>query len=207
MPGPTMSRRDNPYARGDARTRQAKAQGYPARSIFKLEEIDRRVRLLGRGQRVLDLGAAPGSWSLYAATRVGPGGSVVAIDLSAITQVFPDNVVVYQADALAMEDSVVAQHAPYDVVLSDMAPATSGNKSQDQARSFELFMRALAVAEAQLSPGGHFVGKLFMSGDYEAARAAVRRAFGKERTVRPQGTRQNSTEVFIVGLERRPAGA
>ncbi|MEZ4225591.1 MAG: RlmE family RNA methyltransferase [Polyangiaceae bacterium] len=202
-----MSRRDNPYARGDARTRQAKAQGYPARSIFKLEEIDRRVRLLGRGQRVLDLGAAPGSWSLYAATRVGPGGSVVAIDLSAITQVFPDNVVVYQADALAMEDSVVAQHAPYDVVLSDMAPATSGNKSQDQARSFELFMRALAVAEAQLSPGGHFVGKLFMSGDYEAARAAVRRAFGKERTVRPQGTRQNSTEVFIVGLERRPAGA
>src|SRR5688572_18410757 len=141
-----MSKRKNPYAGADARTRAAKAKGFPARSVFKLEEIDRRVRLLKPGQHVIDLGAAPGSWSLYAAERVGPAGKVLAVDLSEITQLFPAQVEVVRGDALSLESEVLSRHAPYDVVLSDMAPSTSGSKVRDQAQSFELFMRALEVA-------------------------------------------------------------
>ncbi len=197
-----MSRRKSPYAGADARTRQAKAQGFPARSVFKLEEIDRRVQLLAPGQSVLDLGAAPGSWSLYASQRVGPKGHVLAVDLQEIELKLPDNVTVVRGDALSLDNADLSAHAPYDVVLSDMAPATSGSKVQDQARSFELFMRALAVAVALGKPGSHFVGKLFMSGDFTEARQAVRDHYGSEKTIRPTGTRQHSSEVFLVGLAR-----
>jgi 23S rRNA (uridine2552-2'-O)-methyltransferase len=193
----------HPYARPDARTREAKAKGYPARSVFKLEEIDRRVKLLVLGQRVLDLGAAPGSWSLYAAQRVGPRGAVLAIDRDPIQQTFPAHVRVAQGDALTLETSALAELAPYDVVLSDMAPNTSGSKAADQARSFELFMRAVAVARELGRPGSHFVGKLFMSGDFEAARAALVAGYEKCQVIRPEGTRSRSTEVFLVGLKRR----
>src|SRR5688572_2843928 len=131
-----MSKRKNPYAGADAHTRAAKAKGFPARSVFKLEEIDRRVKLLKAGQHVIDLGAAPGSWSLYAAQRVGTSGKVLAIDLTEITQLFPAQVEVVQGDALALDNQVLGRHAPYDVVLSDMAPSTSGSKVRDQAQSF-----------------------------------------------------------------------
>ena len=99
--------RKNPYAGPDARTRAAKAKGYPARSVFKLEEIDRRVRLLSRGQRVLDLGAAPGSWSLYASERVGPSGRVLAVDRTPILQAFAANVSVTLGDALSLENEAL----------------------------------------------------------------------------------------------------
>jgi len=193
----------NPYAGPDARTRAAKARGYPARSVFKLEEIDRRVRLLRSGQRVLDLGAAPGSWSLYAAQRVGAQGKVLAIDRSEILQVFPAHVTVAQGDALELGTAELAAFAPYDVVLSDMAPNTSGSKAADQARSFELFMRALAVARELGAPGSHFVGKLFMSGDFGAARSELTAGYKKSQVIKPEGTRSRSSEVFLIGLEKR----
>jgi 23S rRNA (uridine2552-2'-O)-methyltransferase len=195
--------KQNPYARPDARTRAAKAQGYPARSVFKLEEIDRRVKLFAPAQRVLDLGAAPGSWSLYAAQRVGEKGAVLAIDRQPIQQKFPPGVRVVQGDALTLETAELSEFAPYDVVLSDMAPNTSGSKAADQARSFELFMRAVEVALKLGRPGSHFVGKLFMSSDFEPARAALVSAYEKCQVIRPDGTRARSTEVFLVGLRRR----
>jgi len=196
-----VSRR--PYALPDARTRAAKAQGYPARSVFKLEEIDRRVKLFSPGQRVLDLGAAPGSWSLYAAERIGPRGAVLAIDRQPILQAFPATVRVVQGDALTLETRALSEHAPYDVVLSDMAPNTSGSKVADQGQSFELFSRAVDVARELGRPGSHFVGKLFMSGDFEAARAALQKSYAKCTVIRPEGTRSRSTEVFLVGLAKR----
>jgi 23S rRNA (uridine2552-2'-O)-methyltransferase len=193
----------NPYAGPDARTRAAKARGYPARSVFKLEEIDRRVRLLRPGQRVLDLGAAPGSWSLYAAERVGVRGKVLAVDRSEILQVFPAQVTVVRADALELGNAELALFAPYDVVLSDMAPNTSGSKGADQARSFELFSRAVEMALELGGPGSHFVGKLFMSGDFGAARSALGDAYRRCQVIRPEGTRSRSSELFLVGLEKR----
>lgn len=198
-----MSHRRNPYARADARTLEAKAKGYPARSVFKLEEIDRRLRLLASGQHVLDLGAAPGSWSLYAAERVGARGRVLSIDLSHIQQAFPENVRVIQGDALDLANDALSAFAPYDVVLSDMAPSTSGNKVRDQALSEELFERALAVAVELGKPGSSFVAKLFMSGEFARLRGAVQRAYREVKTIRAEATRQNSSEVFVVGRGRR----
>ncbi|HEX6766248.1 MAG TPA: RlmE family RNA methyltransferase [Polyangiaceae bacterium] len=193
----------NPYAGPDARTRAAKAEGYPARSVFKLREIDQRVRLFSRGQRVLDLGAAPGSWSLYASERVGATGRVLAVDRTPILQEFASNVTVVEGDALALENQALGAFAPYDVVLSDMAPSTSGAKASDQARSFELCMRALEVALALGRPGSHFVGKLFMSGDFQEARKALEHAYSRSQVIRPDATRSRSPEVFLVGLGRR----
>jgi 23S rRNA (uridine2552-2'-O)-methyltransferase len=171
--------------------------------VFKLDEIDRKVRLLGRGQHVLDLGAAPGSWSLYASQRVGTGGRIVAIDLQEIQQAFPPNVEVHRADALDLSSEILTSVAPYDVVLSDMAPKTTGNKAADQALSFELFVAALRVAGAFGKPGSHFVAKLFMGPDFEEARAMLLQGYQRCQVIRPKGTRQNSKEVFLVGLELR----
>ena len=193
----------NPYKKPDAFTKAAKAQGFPARSVFKLEEIDRRVRLFRQGQRVLDLGAAPGSWSMYAAQKVGSKGRVFAVDISEIRQSLGTNVTVLRGDALSLSNEQLSEAAPYDIVLSDMAPSTTGSKIADQARSFELFDRAVTVAAALSVPGGAFVGKLFMSEDFVKARDRLRALYTDVRNIRPEGTRAQSSEVFLVGLGRK----
>jgi 23S rRNA (uridine2552-2'-O)-methyltransferase len=198
-----MSRPKSPYARPDARTRAAKAGGYPARSVFKLKEIDDRLKIFRRGMRVLDLGASPGSWTLYASERVGAEGRVVAVDLKAAETALPANVIWIEGDAFQLASVELGRAAPYDVIVSDMAPSTSGSKVRDQAQSFELFMRALEVAKTHGKPGAHFAGKLFMSSDFQAARTALARSFGSVKVVRPEGTRQQSSEVFLVGLALR----
>ncbi len=194
---------NNPYKKPDAFTKAAKAQGFPARSVFKLEEIDRRVRLFRQGQRVLDLGAAPGSWSMYASQKVGPKGHVFAVDISEIRSVLGANVTILRGDALSLSNEQLAQSAPYDIVLSDMAPSTTGSKVADQARSFELFDRAVTVAAALSVPGGAFVGKLFMSEEFINARDRLRTLYTEVRNLRPEGTRTQSSEVFLVGLGRK----
>src|SRR5580658_5507178 len=125
-----MTRR-SPYKKPDRFTVEAKKAGYPARSVFKLEEIDRRVRLFRQGMRVLDLGAAPGSWSLYTCQRIGGGGRLLAVDKSPLTVALPANACFIQGDALVIptdaqepQAGTLASLAPYDVVLSDMAPST-----------------------------------------------------------------------------------
>jgi 23S rRNA (uridine2552-2'-O)-methyltransferase len=196
-------KRGNPYARADIRTKQARAEGYPARSVYKLKEIDQRCKIFRKGQRVLDLGAAPGSWSLYASEQVGPQGKVFAIDLSEITQGLPPNVTVVQGDALALNDEQLVGFAPFDVVISDMAPKTSGNKSRDQILSFELAMGALEVACRLGAPGSSFVAKIFMSGDFAEAKKRLVAAYSTTRVIRPEGTRSVSSEVFLVGLGKK----
>lgn len=193
----------NTYKGGDSFTRDARLAGYPARSVFKLDEIDRRIGILRPGMNVLDLGAAPGSWSLYVTQKVGASGRLLAIDLTPIEVPLPANATAIVGDAFAIDNEVLAAHAPYDVVLSDMAPRTTGNRLGDQTRSFELFMRALEVAERLLKPGGSFVGKIFMGEDLPLAKAEVRRLFGEERGIRPEGTRATSYEMFIVGIGKK----
>jgi 23S rRNA (uridine2552-2'-O)-methyltransferase len=200
-----MGRKANPYRRPDRFTREAKERGFPARSVFKLEEIDRRVKLFKKGQHVLDLGAAPGSWSLYAAERIGPTGKLLAIDLSPLATAPPRNATFRQGDALSLDTADLSLFAPYHVVLSDMAPSTTGTREADQAQSFELFMRALEVAGALLVPGGSFVGKIFMGPDFPLAKKRVKELFETERAIRPEGTRESSFEIFVVGLGRRPS--
>ncbi len=195
--------RGNPYARPDAATKRAKAEGFPARSVYKLEEIDKRTRLLRPGQRVVDLGAAPGSWALYAAKIIGPSGRIFAIDLQAIEVPMPPHVTLVQGDALAVEASVFAEHGPFDVVLSDMAPSTTGSKAADQWRSYELCTAAIEVARAHGKPKSSFVGKIFMSEDFGKARELLRSVYAEVRTLRPDTVRKQSFEVFLVGLGKR----
>lgn len=196
--------RNNPYAGTDARTVEAKKRGYPARSIFKLEEIQQKVQILAHGMSVIDLGAAPGSWSLYASQRVGPTGHVLAIDLKQITQGFGPNVTVVQGDAFDVSGEALGKHAPYDAVLSDMAPKTSGIKFRDQVMSYELFERALYVATTFGKPETvAFVCKIFMGPEFNSALDLMKKTFKKSRVVRPSGVRQNSKEVFLVGMGLR----
>ncbi len=195
----------NPYKGPDANTLRAKRDGYPARSVYKLEEIDRRVRLLRPGMHVLDLGASPGSWSLYALEKIGKSGKLLAVDLKPLDTVLPPNGTFILGDA--RETATLGAHAPYDVILSDMAPNTSGNKMADQARSFELFMFALGIASKTAKEGGSFVGKIFMGEDFTAARAELKKHFATEKIIRPEGTRSVSYEIFVIGQDRRKVAA
>jgi 23S rRNA (uridine2552-2'-O)-methyltransferase len=198
-----MSRKPKNYAQPDRYTLAAKAAGYPARSVFKLEEIQRRYRVFRPGQRVLDLGAAPGSWTLYASREVGPAGRVLAVDLSEIGEALPGNVSARQLDVMVAGRVELGDLAPYHVVLSDMAPRTSGTRARDQALSYELCQRALALADELAGVDSQIVLKLFMSADFKALERALRERYAECRVVRPAATRSQSTEVFLVGLRRR----
>jgi 23S rRNA (uridine2552-2'-O)-methyltransferase len=181
---------------------RAREEGYPARSVYKLKDIDRRVRLLRSGQRVLDLGAAPGSWSLYAAERVGPAGRVVGVDRQPISIAAPANVRFVQLEIEALSQATLGEPAAFDVVLSDMAPHTSGQRHGDQYRSFELYMQALRVAELLLAPGGHFVAKIFQGPELEEARAATLKLLQRVRIIKPEASRSESFEIFMAGGPR-----
>ena len=184
----------------DSYGRRAKREGYAARSVYKLEEIDRKVHLLKRGDRVLDLGAYPGSWTAYAAERVQGDGKVVGIDLQPFRGSLPLHAEIRQGNVDELDTDELGGSASFDVVMSDMAPATTGHRFTDQARSFNLFMKALEIATAVLAPGGKFVGKIFSGPDFEEAKREVSRHFGKVRIVRPKATRSESIEVFVVGV-------
>ncbi len=189
--------------------KKAKAEGYPARSVYKLQEIDRRFKLLSSGRRVLDLGAAPGSWSLYAGERVAPAGLVLAVDIAewapGTAGAGAPRVRFLRADVLEGSpalDAALAEVGPFDVVLSDMAPKTTGVRFADQAHSLELAMRALSLAERWLRPGGNFVVKVFMGPDVAELERAMRVVFETVRNYKPKGSRAESFEIFALGLGR-----
>jgi 23S rRNA (uridine2552-2'-O)-methyltransferase len=193
----------NPYKKADRFTEAAKKAGYPARSVYKLEEIDRRARILRRGQSVVDLGAAPGSWSKYVSEKIGEKGRLLAIDRQELRTTLPAWCTFVEADCFELDGAHYTEFGPFDVVLSDMAPNTSGNRFSDQAKSTELFLHAVEVARVHGAPGSSFVGKIFMGEDFPAARAEVRKLYEEERLIRPESTRQISFEIFVIGLRKR----
>jgi len=159
--------------------------------------------LFRKGQRVLDLGASPGSWTLYAAERVGPTGRVLGIDLVRSETALPPHAEIRALDAFEVDAATLG--GPFDLVISDMSPKTSVQRHADQYRSYELVMQALELAKEVLKPGGTFVAKIFQGAEFEDARGALRQAFGKVRVFRPKATRDESYEVFLVGDDYRPA--
>lgn len=186
--------------------KKAKEQNFAARSVFKLEEIDQKFRLFRPGQIVLDLGCSPGSWSQYASKAVGPQGRILGVDLQPVT-VKLGNAVFVQADLHDLElVSVFREQGfepPFDLVLSDMAPKTTGIRMTDQARSMELCELALDVARKFLKTKGHFVCKLFHSDDFGKLRDEMKKTFSKVEAVKPDSTRKISKEIFLVGLDRK----
>ena len=184
----------------DSYGRKAKREGYAARSVYKLQEIDSKVGLLRRGARVLDLGAYPGSWSTWAAEKVQREGRVIGYDLTPFRGVLPPNAEIRVGDVFQLDPAELGGPNSFEVVMSDMAPSTTGHRATDQTRSFALVMRALEVATAVLAPGGSFVAKIFQGGEFPDARKAIQERFEKVKIVRPQATRTESIEVFLVGL-------
>ena len=179
-----------------ARSRQLRS-----RAVFKLEELDRRHKLLRPGQTVVDLGAAPGSWSGYVSDRVSPDGRVIAIDLLEMQPLA--NVTFFQGDITDPEylQNCIAELSKFkvDLVISDMAPNLSGIASVDQANSLNLAETASQLACSVLQKRGHFLVKLFQGGDSAIFRNQLLEKFGKVILCKPRASRANSREVYILG--------
>jgi 23S rRNA (uridine2552-2'-O)-methyltransferase len=180
---------------------RAKREGYRARSVYKLAEIDTRFHLLGPARRVVDLGAAPGSWSQYAAQR---GCRVVAVDLLPITPI--GEVQIIQGDFLdpdVQKEIIRRLDGPADLVLSDMAASATGRRAVDRLRAEALGEAVLAFAGAVLAPGGACLVKL-VRGAEARLQATARPQFRSTRLLRPAATRSDSSEIFLLAGDRRP---
>lgn len=189
----------------DSYARKAKQEGFPARSVYKLEEIDAKFSLIRPGDNILDLGCHPGSWLIYAARKIGPKGRALGIDLSPTPRPTPWSETM-QADIYQVElDAIARERGLFDVVLSDMAPHTSGTHDVDHLRSMALSERALAFALGLLKPGGNFVVKIFMGGELDAFVLSLRAYFTQVSRLRPKSTRSESREIFVIGKGRKVA--
>lgn len=182
----------------DPFVKKARAQGVRSRAAFKLQEIDDKDRLIRPGARVVDLGAAPGSWSAHAARKAGPSGTVVAIDLLEIAPM--PGVSIVQGDFLNAADvaKVVAalQGRKADVVLCDLSPNLSGIASADQARAAGLVESAIAFCRDHLAPDGAFLVKLFQGGEFQGLLNELRRTFVTVQTRKPAASRDASRETY-----------
>jgi 23S rRNA (uridine2552-2'-O)-methyltransferase len=185
--------------RRDRFHQKAKREGFLARAVYKLQELDDKFEIFEPGQRVLDLGCAPGSWLQYARGKVGESGKLVGLDRGPLRgEVAGARIVV--GDVMAIDAAELRDDLPaFDVVLSDMAPDTSGIRSLDQARSEALFERALELAFALLAPTGNFVGKLFQGPDFKKLTEQVRLRFAVMKTAKPASSRQISIEQYVIG--------
>lgn len=194
------------YSRGpDYYSIRAKKEGYPARSVYKLEEIHRRFRVIPRDARLLDIGAAPGSWTLYALKVLQGRGAVTAVDLGPLTiSNLPRNAAFLQGDVRSdsVREEIVAR-GPYDLVMSDAAPQTTGNRTVDAGRSFELVSAVLDLAQRVLRAGGNLVVKVFQGGDEGEILARLRAGFVTARAFKPKASRKGSFETYCVGLRKR----
>jgi 23S rRNA (uridine2552-2'-O)-methyltransferase len=197
-------RLDDRSNRRDRFHQKAKREGFLARAVYKLQEIDQKFDLFSPGDRVLDLGCSPGSWLQYARTKIGERGVLVGLDRGPVHTAPPDARIVV-GDVLAIDVAKLLGDLPaFDVVLSDMAPDTSGIRHLDQARSEALFERALEIATLVLAPGGNFLGKLFQGPDFKKLTEAVRARFHVAKTAKPASSRQISIEQYVIGKGFRP---
>ena len=182
---------------GDRKSRKDRKRGFNSRAVFKLEEIDSKAKLIEKGHRVLDLGCAPGSWLQYAATRTGPSGTLVGIDRFEVDLGLPNGRTVVGNVYKVEIDDLLGDLENFDVVLSDMAPDTTGVRSVDQTRSEQLFERALDIAAATLIPNGVFLGKLFQGPEFQTLIKRCRHDFTKVKIIKPEGSRKESIEQYI----------
>ncbi len=185
--------------------KKAKKESYPARSVYKLEEAQKKYRFLKTGDTVLDLGYQPGSWSIYAAKTVGPAGLVVGIDLQEGKRINIAQAaeIIWFADDISAEDiveKIQKIRKNFRVILSDIAPRTSGNKWVDQQQSLNLARRVLEITGQVLENGGNFYVKVFEGEDFKEFVDSVRKNFKTVKIVKPKSSRTESREVFVLGM-------
>lgn len=187
----------------DHYTRRAQKDKYPARSVYKLQEIQKKFCLIRKGSRVLDLGCAPGSWLIYAAELTGRDGAVVGIDLKPVNATLPKHVCVHVGDVLNPDEALIQKLGQgFHVVMSDMAPNTTGIKDVDAARSFDLCEAALNLAEQVLAPNGTFICKIFQGELFQTFTYMVKKKFERQHVFKPQSSRKASKEIFIIGIKK-----
>ncbi|MFO7554620.1 MAG: RlmE family RNA methyltransferase [Desulfobacterales bacterium] len=183
---------------------RAKKERYPARSVYKLQEIQKKYNIIKKGAKVIDLGCAPGSWILYAAELTGNTGRVIGIDLVPVTISVPSHVKCYTGDILLMDDDFFGSlGTDFNVVISDMAPSTTGSKFVDSTRSFDLCRTALYTAQKTLATGGSFVCKIFQGEDFKVFIDSVRSVFKSHKIFKPKSSRKASKEIYIIGFEKK----
>ena len=194
----------------DYYSKKAKKEQYPARSVYKLQEVQKKHRLLRNGDSVLDLGCYPGSWSLYAAEVVGPKGIVVGVDLQqAESQAKPGSAEIHWLQADITDPATVALvrrfRPAFKIIISDLAPKTTGNRWADHQQSINLVRSTLNLSETLLHPKGHYLAKVFQGEDFPVFVEEVKQCFGRVKVIKPKSSRTESREVFVLGMEYQKA--
>lgn len=192
----------NSYEKPDFWSKKAFSEGYPARSVYKLKEMNEKFSLLKKNSTVLDLGSAPGSWTVFLLRNLGENGKVVSCDLNPLAKdVHGQNLVFIQGDL--NESSVrekIKSEGPFDTVVCDAAPLTCGNRTVDTARSEQLVEMALYYAKTMLKKGGNFAVKIFQNGDQQKFLKAMRETFQTAKGFKPEACRSESFETYLVGI-------
>ena len=195
----------NSYEKPDFWSKKAFSEGYPARSVYKLQEIDQKFGMIKKNYKVLDLGAAPGSWTTFLLREMEGSGKVVSCDLNPLSKsVKGENLVFIQGDLQQKEifDKIKAE-GPFDLVVCDAAPLTTGNRVVDTARSQGLVKMAIWYAQTMLKTGGNFAVKIFQNGDQQALLKAMRDVFTSAKGFKPQACRSESFETYLIGLGKK----
>ena len=189
----------------DHYVQSAQKDGYRARAAYKLLEINERDKLLTPGAVVVDLGAAPGSWSQVAAKLVGSSGQVLALDMLPMEPLAGVEFIQGDFREQAVLDELIKclKGRAVDLVISDMAPNISGMSVIDQARSYHLAELALDFATQYLRPGGNFLVKVFQGSDFQSYLAAMKDSFAEVLTRKPKASRDRSQEIYLIGKRRR----
>jgi 23S rRNA (uridine2552-2'-O)-methyltransferase len=184
----------------DIYVKRAKQEGFRARSVYKLMEIQERYKIIKSNMIVVDLGASPGGWSEYVVELVAPKGRVFALDILPMQSI--GGVEFIQGDFtqdVVMQDLCARLGGQkVDAVLSDMAPNLSGLSIVDQARSMDLVKRAFVFAQMVLKPGGLFLTKIFQSEEFDGFLKSLRRSFGEVKVIKPEASRARSGEIFLL---------
>ena len=187
----------------DHYSRRAKKERFPARSVYKLQEMQQKYNLIKKDDRILDLGCAPGSWLLYAAKLTGNKGHVAGIDLKPVTINIPSHVTIYTGDIFSFDSFSESIGNEFNVVISDMAPSTTGIKNVDSARSFNLCQAALETAQKLLLPGGSFACKIFQGEDFKQFSDSVKSCFATCNIFNPKSSRKASKEIYIIAKGKK----
>ena len=179
---------------------KAKREGYVARSAYKLEEIDKKHRLLRNGNLVLDLGCSPGSWLQYSSGKIGKRGLVRGIDIDEVKILLPANVNFIRTDIFEINvKDLKISGKMFDVILSDMSPKTTGIRSVDAHRSYALNQHVLKIAEEILKPGGNLLVKAFQGENLNQLRTEFKKLFMEIKFFKPKSSRSESVEIFLLG--------
>lgn len=195
----------NSYEKPDYWSQKAFSEGYPARSVYKLQEIDEKFGMIKKNFTVLDLGAAPGSWTTFLLRKMEGSGKVVSCDLNPLSKsVKGENLTFIQGDLNAPEvRKIIKENGPYDLVVCDAAPKTTGNRTVDTARSEQLVEMAIWYAQSMLKQGGNFTVKIFQNGDQQRLLKEMREIFTQAKGFKPEACRNESFETYLVGINKK----